>query len=637
MKKQLLSVAAFAALSSPLLASDQVTLAPLDVLSSPLQNSEQNAPEAVEIYTAEDIEQAHTQSLYEFLNHHTSVVTSPGYGNPFIQKIDMRGYGIGDGYQNVVVAVNGRRMNNVDMVPQLLGSIPPSAIERIEIMKGSGIVTGGDGANAGVINIITKRGGGTSVTLSGGSDNTYKGAFHAAGSGENHSVTFLGEASNSDGPRAVDASGSTDEKKMRNGRLDFTYTPLDALELRAALQVTETATTYAGFLSRSEYDADPSQYGLTNWGATEQTYDSRVLDLGATYDLSDVWSFNADVGREKKKSHYVTYASTAWYVYDHAKLSGEYADGGLNVTAGVDYFDGTRQAAVDTDKRNLAGFVMAQQRLGDHTLKAGYRYEEVTYDNRNDPEKSKSLHGVELGYNLLLDAKQSLFANYTHSYQSADLDRMFSFFTGAFTGFVEPAEVDGYNAGYTLFTASNKFKATLFYSDLKNEIYYYADPTWVSSRNTNIDKSHKYGVELYDKWQFASQWSLSVNYSYVRAIIDEETENGENYDGNDLPGVSKHNAKVTLGFHPDAYTTCNVTQRYRSEAYAANDFGNSFSQKQEAFESTDVSMTYARDTYELFVKINNLFDRSNGIWIQDDAIYPSEFKRTVHAGLTLKY
>ncbi len=73
----------------------------------------------------------------------------------FLKKIDLRGYGIGDGYQNIVVSVNGRKLNNIDMVTQLLSSIPVESIDKIEIVKGSGSVQYGDGANAGAINIIT--------------------------------------------------------------------------------------------------------------------------------------------------------------------------------------------------------------------------------------------------------------------------------------------------------------------------------------------------------------------------------------------------------------------------------------------------------------------------------------------------
>ena len=636
MNKRFLSLAAFGA-ASALFAQQSILLEPLQVTSSPLHNDERTAPDAVEIYTSEDIADARVQTLYEFLNQHTSVVTSPGYGNPFMQKIDMRGYGIGDGYQNVVVTLNGRRMNNVDMVPQLLGSIPPGTIERIEIFKGSGIVSGGDGANAGVINIITKQGGQTSLTLYGGSDSTRSGSFYGSKSGEIYTVTLSGDTYNSAGTRKVDAAGNTDEKQLRNGRIDLSLFPIEALELHGGVHAVTTQTIYGGFLTQAEYEADPSQPGLTNWGATEQAYRSRVFSLGGAYEISDAWSLTADFNREEKKSHYVTYGSVAKYDYDTLNLSTSFEKGGFKMSAGIDWFDGSRSGVARISKENRAAYVLSQYRFDRQSLKAGYRYEKVTYDNGTDLDKSHDLHGFELGYNLLLGSEASLFANYTRSYQSADLDRMFSYTTGAFTGYVDPAKAHTFNIGYSRIGRANKLKLSLFYSDLKNEIYYYADPTWVASRNTNIDRSHKYGLELLDTWHIGSRWSVTANYSYVRALIDEEVENGEDYSGNTLPGVSRHNIKAGVSYLLGDATTVGVMQRYRSKAYAANDFGNSFSQKQDAFESTDLSLTHAGENYEWFVKINNLFDRSNGIWIKDNSIYPSEFTRTFTVGLTLKY
>ncbi len=80
-----------------------------------------------------------------------------------------------------------------------------------------------------------------------------------------------------------------------------------------------------------------------------------------------------------------------------------------------------------------------------------------------------------------------------------------------------------------------------------------------------------------------------------------------------------------------------LTEVYRSEAYAADDFNNNFSQKQEAYMTTDISVTYAKDNYEIFAKINNLFNQNNGLWVQDDAIYPINFTTPAIAGFTLQY
>lgn len=168
---------------------------------------------------------------------------------------------------------------------------------------------------------------------------------------------------------------------------------------------------------------------------------------------------------------------------------------------------------------------------------------------------------------------------------------------------------DTLTLGYNNLTPSNKFKISLYYIDLKNEIYYYSDPTYIASKNTNIDRSYKYGFELYDRYLLSDTLSATLNYNYVQAIIKEELQNGENYADNKLPGVSNHNAKATLSYMPTPHAMFALTQIYRSKAYAMNDFANNFAQKQKAFTSTDLSASYAKNNWEIFAKINNLFNQ----------------------------
>src|SRR5690554_4258228 len=133
------------------------SLEPVVVTANRIELLDTQAPYATEIYTWDQIQKTGSTNIYDFLGRHTSMMVTPGSGNPFTQKIDMRGFGVGDGYQNIIVTIDGRRMNNIDMQPQLLSSIPLINIERIEIVKGSGSVAQGDGATAGTLNIITRK------------------------------------------------------------------------------------------------------------------------------------------------------------------------------------------------------------------------------------------------------------------------------------------------------------------------------------------------------------------------------------------------------------------------------------------------------------------------------------------------
>jgi iron complex outermembrane receptor protein len=78
-------------------------------------------------------------------------------------------------------------------------------------------------------------------------------------------------------------------------------------------------------------------------------------------------------------------------------------------------------------------------------------------------------------------------------------------------------EANNYTIGYNNIQKNNKFKASLYYIDLKNEIYY--DPSYMAnpnSLNTNISKSHKYGVDLSDKIIVNQQFNAVLNYNYAK-------------------------------------------------------------------------------------------------------------------------
>ena len=169
----------------------------ITVTSSLIKSDEKSATFATEIYTKEDIQSSKSKDVYDFLSSQTSVNVSPYFGNGFSQLLDLRGYGIANGGENVVVLVNGRRMNNIDSAPQLLSSIPVESIERIEILKGSGSVAFGDGANAGVINIITN------------------------GKNDNYIKSYVG---NNGTKNATASLGFNYEKIIANALIDYTST-----------------------------------------------------------------------------------------------------------------------------------------------------------------------------------------------------------------------------------------------------------------------------------------------------------------------------------------------------------------------------------------------------------------------------
>ncbi len=635
MFKHTLSLVASATLITSL-GAQTFSLEPITITSNAIETNELQAPYASEIYTSKEIQASHAINIYEFFNQQTSLITSSGYGNSFAQKLDVHGYGIGDGYQNIVVTVNGRRLNNIDMTSQLLGSIPISTIERIEILKGAGSVMYGDGANAAVINIITKQGNQNELSFYAGNYHTLGESLYLSSAKERYSYALHLDHFNTNGTRVIDTNENRDQQKSTNAGIDITYKPTSVLELHGGAGFTHNDSIYGGAMTLNEYNENPAQAGTAGWGSTQQIFKSNVLNGGLIYAHNKNYSLEIDGSRESKQSNYVTYNNIANYRYDELRAQENYNTDTIKATLGASATWGEREGYGNTTtKDNTAVYFSSEFHLNNQIFTAGARAEKVAYNYQSttaSKSQSDTLYGAELGYNFNLTKESSFFTNYSHSFQAPDIDRFFNW-GGSFNGFIEPMKTDTYTVGYNRITSNNKFKTSIYYADLSNEIYYYSDPSWTNSKNTNIDQSHKYGLDLYDQWIINNQVTLTANYNYVQAIIDTEHQNGEIYDGNNLPGVSNHNVKATFSYFPNANTTLALTQLYRSAAYAQEDFANSFTQKQDAYKSTNISITYAKDNYEMFAKINNLFDQSNGIWINNDQIYPVDFTTTFTAGL----
>lgn len=594
-----------------------------------------NAPYASEIHTRGMIEHSGAQSLYDYLAWHTSVNVLPSYGNTYAPKMDMRGYGIGDGYQNIVVSLDGLRLNNIDMAPQLIGAIPLADIERIEITKGSGSVMFGDGATAGSIQIYTRPRRGVSLQASAGNDGAQAGTVAAGAAGERFSASATADYSSLDGHKAPDATGQRDTSSNQTLRGKLEARPADGLKFYLDGASTRIDTRYPASLTLAQFEADPAQSAGKTY--THQLLESDLWRLGGELELGRGWKLAASHGQEDKLSRYLPSNWTSSYDYVSDDLAVQYLGEKTKVTAGVQVFDGTRISAADhTGKKNTGWYVQGQYLLEPFTLSAGARREKIEYDYSpivgSRLQADHSLDAWDIGVNRRVDDQLSVFASYNHAFQAPDIDRFFvtDWFSGitSFNGFIKPAQVKTVNLGVNHVTAANRLKLGVFHASLENEIYF--EPFTYS--NTSIDKSHKYGLELQDSHRFGDRLKASLNYTYTRAIIDSENAGGGAYNGKDLPGVPRHGANLGLSWALGDKSSLNLAHVWRSPAYAANDFANSFAQKQAAYHSTDVAYRYKPKNIEYFVAVDNLFERENGMWIRDNVIYPVNFTRNWRIG-----
>jgi iron complex outermembrane receptor protein len=613
----------------------------ITITSSPFQTTEKKATFSTEIFTSDDIKKSKVSTIYEFLNEQSSINVMPSSGNIYAQKIDMRGFGITDGYQNIVVIVDGQRLNNIDMTTQLLSSIPVDIIEQIEIIKGSGSVKYGDGATAGVINIITNGKYKNNLSIYSGNNGTKGASFTFGYNTDTMIINALWDDSSTDGNRDI-RNGETDNKSQTISKLGIKVFPTNDLEVRATTSQTDIKNKYANGMTKASFDSNPSGLGTISSGIYYSQNKTEVTtnSLGASYYLDTQNKISFDMINEDKKNDYIV--PSIWKAdYETTQKNIDYGfnNDSLKLNFGANIIDSKRKTSSswgdsEMSKDNFGYFAHSEFSFEKSSLSFGARQEKVEYKNiKENLDYDEELEAFDIGYNQVLNDNQSFFINANKSYQAPDIDRFYNSDGEFNTNGLKPATSKTLNIGFNDFRDNNKLKITLFNSKLENEIYLIPG-TW---ENSNIDKSSKYGLELFDKYKINDTFYSSLNYSYVIAKIDSEIEDGVTYNDKTMPGVSKHN--LTANFGGDyGKTSFALSHKYKSEAYNSEDFANNATQKQKAYNSTNLSMKYnIEKNVEIYAKVNNIFEVKNGMWVKDDHIYPFDFERTYTVGINATF
>ena len=640
-------------LSQVVFAAEQINLDEVTVKANRFEHKDTETTYASEIHTAKQIEDSGAATLYDFLAQQTSLNVLSNFGSRATPSINLRGFGGENGYQNVVITIDGQRLNNVDQVPQLLGAIPLGNIERIEISKGSGSVIYGDGATAGAIQIYTKNKTGVTVSTSFGNFGQQNHYINAGISEQYIDLSASLARDSDDGFSNNDASGHKDEFTDNTQNVKLKIKPTDSLRLFVEGTSSRNDIRYVSPLTRAQFDNNPRNVGLNFLGNpstyTHQSFGTDQWRVGTEYEFTKELKLSATHFQEDKESKFPTFAAD--YDYSSNDIALSFQNERLSAIVGYQDFDGDRIGSTDvTKKYNKGTFAQAEYQpvwLSDVlTISAGIRHEKINYRYAptlgNTLEKSDNLNAWDIGANYKISPELSMFTNYNKAFQAPDIDRFFRFdsttFQTVFNGYIKPARIKTFNIGLNHVNATNHLKATAFYSKLNDEIY--LDPTFIdpvfffSGINSNADKTHKYGLEVQDYFNVTNYLTASIIYNYTRAIVDKETTfDGSQVENKDLPGVPKHTIVANLNYKFLEHATANLSHSWRSKAYVYNDFTNNASQKQDNYQSTNLALNYQYKNIQVFTSINNIFEHENNIQTAVDAIYPVDFVRTWRVGV----
>jgi iron complex outermembrane recepter protein len=639
MKKKLFYSVMATLFASPVFAED-LELDSVSVKSSGFERKESQTTYASEIHTAKQIAASGASTLFDYLAQQSSLNISSNFGSKATPSINLRGYGSENGYQNVVITVDGQRLNNIDMSPQLLVGIPLANIERIEISKGSGSVLYGDGATAGSIQIYTKSRNGASVMTSAGNYGQRNHAISAGFSSEHIDLSASASHDSHDGFSAKDRTGHRDAYDSNTQQVKLRIKPTEQLAVYAQGSSTKNDLRYPNPMSKAQFEDNPSQNGRPATSYTHQELNSDQWQIGLDYQINTDSSIEITHFREDKASIYPSYRPH--YDYEGTKATYKYTNDQWSVISGFQDFNGAIKTSSDLTKKNNHGLFISSefkpQSIKDLTLSAGLRKEQVSYTytpNGGDSlNRSIQLSAWDLGANYQLMPSLSLFSNYNYAFEAPDINRFFGYdasFNVVFNGFIKPQKVRTLNIGLNHTTTNNHLKLSAFRANLDNEIYY--DPS-VLGINTNLDKSHKLGFELQDIYHLSNELNVGLIYTYTKAIIDRELqESGTLIKDKNLPGAPRQSLVANINWKIFTNTNLNLNHVWRSQAYVYNDFLNNATQRQSRYESTNLSLNVKVQQYTVFAAVNNLFEHQNNIQTAVDSLYPIDFVRTWRVGL----
>jgi len=640
----------------------KITLNPTELSSNYFNEVDTFAPFSSEVYTQDDIKNSNATNIYDFLSQNTSLSLAPSSGNRFSKKISARGYGLTIGSHNLVVTLNGRRLNNIDTSGPEIAGVNINDIERVEITKGSGSVIYGDSAMAGAIHFYTKKNIQTKISTTSGNYGVSQTSASVGINDEKIDLNISLDNSKHDGFHKAATGGVKDKGKQTKSSIGGTYTTDGGTEISLDLYRTNSDIRYPNYLSDAQFEADPTGSG----SGSRYTYrdaESSTTNFKVKRNWGENFEFTTNrsaIDKESRNFYSYSGATVDNYKYDYKSNDYllTYTNGDIKIDSGVNIFDGKRtvestsvSSRNTTSKENLGVFSQLQYFRNDSVFTVGARSEKVDY--KYSPESGTALSGeydlnaFDIGINTSLSPNTTIFTNYNHAFQAPLIDRFFISATWpatgqVFNGFVRPSKSRTFNIGLNHLTDNSKTKLTLYRSNIKDEMFLCksnaASDCGLYGDNLNLDKSHKQGLELQNRYVFSPKWSTGLNYAYTIAKIDSDAKGAGALNGKTNPMTSKHNISASVIYSLSNKTNMTLTQKYRSEAFAEEDYANIFTKKQPEYNSTNFNFSYnPNDDLSFSFDVENLFENSYGTRLRDDVIYPGNSTRNIKAGLTYKF
>lgn len=411
---------------------------------------------------------------------------------------------------------------------------PVDIVERVEILKGSQSTLYGSDAIAGVINIITRKGGTKPFSVSGilnyGSYNTWRGNAGINGSVKNFDYNIAYSH--------LSTKGFSEAQQPFNAAQPFDRDGYNQNSLQANLGVqVSKSVRVQPFIRYSKNKGDLDNNAFVD--ELDFTYDAKNLQTGVKNiigigrgQLNVLYQLNKTERNyldDSVLSHngFYRYNQSAYKAAEHfAEAFVVYPFNAFRLTAGGDFRSsntdytamqispfGSSKAAQNGDsvKQNQSSIYAALNYTANHfSIEGGGRF------NHHSEYGSNFAFNINPSYFLRRTVK--VFANVSSGYKTPSLYQLFSEYGNKE---LEPETSLNLEAGAQVFSkdGNGNLRATYFNRRVNDVIAFFYNPATFRSNYINQDKQRDFGIELDGQLNLTDNIQLRAFYSYVDGKI----------------------------------------------------------------------------------------------------------------------
>ncbi len=539
--KQTFFVLAAAIICSQLSAqepTDSSLLNEVVVTANKYPNKTSLTGKVVTVISREQIEQSGGKDLSQLLTEQSGVFIAGANSNAGKDKsLYLRGARV----EHTLITIDGVPVYDASGIGGNfdIRNLPLSAIERIEILKGSQSTLYGSDALAGVINIITRKNAVKPLTgqlaASAGSFNSLKtqaavqgkkGKFEYNAGWTYHDTKGINETLNPQNIPVTDRDGF----RQNGWQAGFGYRPTDKILIQPYLRYSSIKGDIDQGAFTDELDYTYTQRSLQAGLRNEFLFGKNKLTVLYNYNrinrlytddslLSrngfDTWSQGQYKGSEHFADAYITAkAGTA-----------------ITITGGLDY----RSSISDQTYESIGFFGPYKTAYGRDSLDQNQLgiYAAVNWNHLSGFNTElggrvniHSEYGTHAVFNInpsyLINKKLKIFANLSSAYRTPSLYQLFSEYGNRD---LQPEAAISMEAGLQYFSVNNKFssRAVVYSRNVKDVIFFFSNPTTFVSQYINQDRQKDHGLEWEASYQFSKAIQVRAFYHYVTGKIETKT------------------------------------------------------------------------------------------------------------------